>query len=80
MVVAAMRTAEPWCHARCVRECNDLPTDAHEILTRARGGSITDPANILLVCRPCHVWITDHPVEAQAKGLVRWSWEEGLHS
>lgn len=52
------------------------PFDFHEVLTRARGGSITDPDNILMVCRFHHDWITDHPVEAAAHGLVRNSWED----
>ncbi len=51
------------------------PFDFHEVLTRARGGSITDPENILMVCRRHHDWLTDHPVEAAVVGLVRNSWE-----
>lgn len=50
--------------------------DFHEVLTRARGGSITEPDNILMVCRRHHDWITDHPVEAAAVGLVRNSWDD----
>lgn len=46
-------------------------TDMHEVLTRGRGGSPTDPQNILLVCRECHVWITTHEWEARGMGLVR---------
>lgn len=53
--------------------------DVHEILTRARAGdaiaAITDPANCLFVCRPCHDWITEHPIEAEQLGLVRHSWD-----
>lgn len=48
--------------------------DVHEVLTRARGGSIYDPTNCLGVCRPCHDWIGDHPLEAAALGLVKHSW------
>lgn len=51
------------------------PLDAHEVLTRGRGGSIVDPANIILVCRFHHSWIDDHPAEAAALGLVRHSWD-----
>lgn len=66
-----------WCEA-CPRLGNDDPhpaSDLHELLTRARGGSIVDPANIVHVCRTCHTWITEHPVDAAKLGLVRWSWE-----
>ena len=55
--------------------CTGLADDAHEIVTRGRGGSITDPDNILLVCRRHHDWITTHPKEAHELGLVRHSWE-----
>lgn len=55
--------------------CTGQWVDMHEVLTRARGGSITDPANILLLCRPCHDWVTTHPREAHAVGLVKNSWE-----
>lgn len=67
-----------WCEAcRLIgKEGHTRPaSDLHEILTRARGGSIVDPKNLLHVCRPCHDWITDHPREAAELGLVRWSWE-----
>lgn len=52
------------------------PFDFHEVLTRARGGSITDPTNILMVCRKHHDWITTHPEMAAAVSLVRNSWED----
>lgn len=73
-VAALLAERGPWCQAR-LPVCAGLACDAHEVLTRARGGSITDPANILLVCRPCHDWIGSSPVAAAALGLVRWSWE-----
>ena len=52
------------------------PFDFHEVMTRARGGSITDPSNILMVCRRHHDWITAHPVESAEVGLVRNSWDD----
>lgn len=61
-------TATPWC-ARCgwsTTRIEDL--DAHELRSRARGGSITDPANVALLCRTCHDYITTHPVVAAAEG------------
>lgn len=57
---------------RCHRE---RATDCHEVLTRARGGSITDPANFRYLGRKCHDWITTHPLEAHAEGYVIHSWE-----
>jgi hypothetical protein len=49
--------------------CQSAPSeDIHERLSRARGGSITDLANLVAVCRPCHSWITTHPKDAEAEG------------
>lgn len=46
------------------------PLDAHEPLTRARGGSITDPSNIVIVCRNVHNWIHANPALAEEAGLL----------
>jgi 5-methylcytosine-specific restriction endonuclease McrA len=54
----------------CAR-CNRLADDLHEIRSRARGGSITDPENCLPLCRPCHDYVTTHPLEAQREGFSR---------
>jgi hypothetical protein len=73
-VVAQIRLERGW---RCER-CGVTVADArelhpHELRTRGQGGSLTDPANIRLVCGdPCHRWIHDHPTEAYATGwLIR---------
>lgn len=51
--------------------CTMVATDGHEILTRARGGSATEPENILLVCRNCHDWIHNNPVKAKQLGFLK---------
>ena len=51
--------------------CGGLAVDLHEPFTRARGGSILDPANTVAVCRACHDWIHDHPEAATSVGLLR---------
>lgn len=50
--------------------------DVHERLTRARGGSITDPdqAHMITVCRRCHSWITENPAAATFRRLMLPSW------
>lgn len=61
--------------AMCER-CNFArAVDCHERLTRARGGSITDPDNLVLLCRVCHDFVTTHPRQAHAEGFVVHSWE-----
>lgn len=54
--------------------CRVRAADGHEVLTRGRGGSITDPANVMPVCRPCHRLITGEPALADALELTRPSW------
>lgn len=49
------------CHAARANDC-------HELLSRARGGSITDPSNLAFLCRRCHDWITQNPDEAEGLG------------
>lgn len=56
--------------------CGNRADDLHEILSRARGGSITDPTNTVPLCRPHHNVITDtEPEWAYELGLLRHSWE-----
>jgi hypothetical protein len=54
-----------------VTGCDGHATDAHEILSRARGGSITDPDNILPLGRLCHSFVTQNPAIAERAGLSR---------
>lgn len=70
-LVKKMLADRPVCQ-RCWRQAS---TDVHELLSRARGGSITDPSNLVCLCRPCHDWVTTHPKEATEKGWLRNSWE-----
>lgn len=59
-------------HPQCrFPNCTALAWDAHELLSRARGGSITDPANIVPLCRVHHDWVTVNPSKAETLGLSR---------
>ena len=62
------------CAARWDEHCYGRAVHLHEPLTRARGGSITEPANLVPVCSWCHRQIHDHPEEATRRGLLRHSW------
>lgn len=60
----------------CARPgCTRQAVDIHEPLTRARGGSITDPGNWVPLCRPCHDEITLGPAWAYEAGLLIHSWD-----
>lgn len=64
----------PQCEAQIPYVCSNHATDVHEILTRARGGSIIDEDNVLALCRRCHTFITDHPSFSQEHGFTVHSW------
>lgn len=53
--------------------CGRWADDAHEPLTRARLGSITDPGNVTAVCRACHDVITFRP-----ESEIPWAYRLGL--
>lgn len=57
------------CEAR-TSACAGQAVDAHEKLRRGQGGSIVDPANIILVCRECHDYIHAHPAESYESGWL----------
>ena len=50
--------------------CGAPADDLHELLSRARGGSITSPENARPVCRPCHSRITTEPAWAEEHGYA----------
>lgn len=70
---AVLYRAKGMCEMR-LAGCFGTATEVHEILTRARGGSIYDPENCLAACSSCHRWVTEHPLEAEELGLVIHSW------
>jgi hypothetical protein len=58
-------------HAGYESKCQGLAIELHEPLTRARGGSILDPANTVAICRSCHGWVHENPEAATKIGLLR---------
>lgn len=69
-MVAALWPERPRCK---VPGCPRLADDVHEPLTRARGGSITDPGNAVPLCRPHHDEVTFRP-----ESELGWAYELGL--
>jgi hypothetical protein len=51
--------------------CSITAVDVHEMLTRARGGSIVDESNVLALCRSCHDWIHANPKRATELSFLR---------
>lgn len=53
------------------QRCNAArAVDAHEVVPRSQGGSITDVNNIRALCRACHDWIGANPAQARADGWL----------
>ena len=61
---------QPQCTAPGCPRCAD---DLHEPLTRARGGSITDPGNARPLCREHHDQVTFAP-----ESELGWAYDCGL--
>ena len=66
---ARLLAEHPQCQAAIADVCTGASVDVHELLARSAGGSILDEDNCRCVCRQCHEWIGDHPIEATARGL-----------
>lgn len=63
---------------QCTSICSfAAATDVHEMLRRSAGGSITDDANVLAVCRRCHTWIHANPAQAIALGYLKSRYAKG---
>lgn len=64
MITVLTGGEQPLCAVWVARRpdwCTRWADDAHEPLSRARLGSITDPANVVFVCRACHDVLTFRP-------------------
>lgn len=75
MLKAKYGDERPTC---AVPGCWQWADDAHEPLSRARGGSITDPENVVAICRAHHDQLTFAPETtldwAYELNLLRHSW------
>lgn len=69
-VVRAIRREN--CEARHAPEPCFGHLTIHEVLPRARGGSITDPSNLRTICARHNDWLSNS-VEGQ-----RWGYEHGM--
>lgn len=57
-----------------LRGCTWKSTEVHELLSRARGGSIVEDDNVASLCHGCHGWVTTEPRLATMAGLQRSRW------
>jgi hypothetical protein len=67
--VAQFKRDNPLC-ARCKAAGRETPTCDNHHMRGKEGERLNDVAFWLPLCRPCHNWATDHPIEAKAAG---WS-------
>jgi len=69
-LVVAYLAEHPWCQIKWDSHCNGRAEGLHEVLSRGRGGSITDKANGLAACHYCNGAVSDHPAEAEDRGFL----------
>ena len=62
---APVRDAYIKAYPMCETGCGERADDVHEPWTRARGGPIDDPRNMMSVSRQCHDWIHAHNDESE---------------
>ena len=62
-------------HPICQRCGSNPSVDVHEVVSRARGGSILDRRNCVVICRSCHIWIGLNPAKATEEGWLKQSWQ-----
>ena len=59
----------------CRAGCGRPSCDVHELGRGAyRSSCWLNPDLCLGMCRECHRWVTDHPTEAQERGLALPGW------
>lgn len=60
------------CEAHVAGVCTGAAVDHHHLAKRSTHPElVTDPSNIIHVCRACHTWIDDNQPEAARLGLHR---------
>jgi len=57
-------------------DCRTVPSEVHELGRGAyRSSCFLEPELCIALCRPCHRWVTEHPILAQERGLALAGWE-----
>jgi len=63
-------------HRECER-CGTGATDVHEVIRRSQvKDAALRPDLFVALCRPCHTWVTEHPMRAHDHGFALWSYED----
>ena len=64
----------PW--ARCV-VCGDVPCDLHHRREMGMGGALSNPRNVVPVCRSCHNRVHDEQAWSRSQGLLVFEGDAG---
>lgn len=70
-----LRADDFWAVEEARSACTGRGTDLHHVLQRSLGGGDEDE-NLLLLCRPDHIFVHDNPALATKLGLLRSSWDQ----
>ena len=69
-LVQEILAGRPFCEIRWDASCRGVSEGVHEVLSRGRGGSITDKANCIAACHYCNGAVSDNPAEAEGRGWL----------
>ena len=66
---AVVLVRDRYCRAHVEDRCTGWSTEAHHVLSRARGGP-NELWNYLGFCASCHAYVHGHPLEAETQGWL----------
>lgn len=65
--------SQGWCEARVENVCTGRAHERHHIGKRSVWPElVTDPLNVIAICRPCHTWADENQRAASELGLHRF--------
>lgn len=60
---------KPLCEGK-LEGCRQKASDVHEIINRSqRSTAWLEPEMFISLCRPCHKWVTEHPLWSRHHGM-----------
>jgi hypothetical protein len=73
---AVQLAQSPRCEAALDDICEHRAVDVHEIVNRSqRSTSWLEPDLFVSLCRPCHRWVTAHPLWSKKHGYTLSNWQ-----
>lgn len=71
---SAVQSRATMCCERCARNLTWIRGEIHHLKSRSQGVD-NGLSNLVLLCRECHGWVTNHPIKARLEGFHLRPWE-----